>query len=296
MYTDDSDPVAAAIHSGFIRGEWGEDVDVSMLDLEIKEQHQHAPHLTNGTTKDGLSINGNSTTANGTTPSTSSGTKSDTTKTQSNNSSPDEPPPQPQPTDHGTKSTKRMPPIPPPDKDLHITVLVLPTLEHYQSSVMYGIKSRPWGGNHDGMSFKVEKIDWVDEGASKGEERGGAARRKRLKKLMDTGRICTPNGLKGKRGVELHLRHDVAEPPTESKEGENGVNDGEIKAEAEPETKADDVKADDGDAAVDTAEEPATTTTAATTEAVGSTTPPPATAANPTSNGDETKDVVMSES
>lgn len=34
VYTDDSDPVAAAIHSGFIRGEWAEDVDVSMLNLE----------------------------------------------------------------------------------------------------------------------------------------------------------------------------------------------------------------------------------------------------------------------
>ena len=34
------------------------------------------------------------------------------------------------------------------------------------------------------MSFKVEKISWVDEGVSRGEERGGEARRKRLRALM----------------------------------------------------------------------------------------------------------------
>ena len=34
------------------------------------------------------------------------------------------------------------------------------------------------------MSFRVEKISWVDEGVGRGEERGGEARRKRLKALM----------------------------------------------------------------------------------------------------------------
>lgn len=148
VYTDDSDPVAAAIHSGFIRGAWGEDVDTNMLDLEIRDSYQHAPQ---GETA-------------------ASGSKSGDAK-------------------------PRIPPIPPPDKDLHITLLILPKLERYESSVLFGIKSRSWGGTHDGVSFKVLRIDWVDEGVGRGEERGGEARRKRLRNMMRTGRICTGPGL-----------------------------------------------------------------------------------------------------
>lgn len=33
IYTDDSDPLAAAIHAGWIRGEWSEDVDTAQLGL-----------------------------------------------------------------------------------------------------------------------------------------------------------------------------------------------------------------------------------------------------------------------
>lgn len=172
MYTDDSDPVAAAIHSGFMRGEWSEDVDVSMLDLEIKDYHQHAPK-----SSDGMSniTSKNSTLANGSakTRSAVQNGETDAEKPESESSKP------------------KIPPVPPPDKDLHITLLILPTLERYESSVMYGLKSRSWGGNHDGMSFKIERIEWVDEGRAKGEERGGEARRKRLKNMIQSGRICT---------------------------------------------------------------------------------------------------------
>lgn len=148
VYTDDSDPVAAAIHSGFIRGAWGEDVDESMLDLEIKDDYQHAPQ---------------STPANG-----AEGSKS------------------------GSQiKGPRLPPFPPADRDLHITLLVLPRVEQYDSTVMFGIKSRKWDGRHDGMSFKVHAVDWVDDGVGRGEERSGEARRKRLRTLMQTGRICT---------------------------------------------------------------------------------------------------------
>ncbi|EQL38136.1 hypothetical protein BDFG_00516 [Blastomyces dermatitidis ATCC 26199] len=191
VYTDDSDPVAAAIHSGFIRGEWGEDVDVSLLDLEIKKEHQHAPNGKNGTTTalpklsslDELGVKEPK-------PSDKPETTTTTTTTTTN------------PTTK-SKSKPKIPPLPPPNKDLHITLLILPTLERYDSTVMFGLKSRPWGDNHDGMSFKVERIDWVDEGGSKGEERGGEARRKRLRSMMLSGRICTPGGMKGRGGVEL---------------------------------------------------------------------------------------------
>ncbi|KAJ5325455.1 uncharacterized protein N7506_008557 [Penicillium brevicompactum] len=145
VYTDDSDPVAAAIHSGFIRGAWGEDVDESMLDLEIKDTYQHAPPPTD---------------AEGKKP-------------------------------ESEAKVPRIPPVPPADKDLHITLLVLPRVNQYDSTLLFGLKSRKWDGRHDGMSFKVHAVDWVDEGVGRGEERGGEARRKRLRTLMQTGRICT---------------------------------------------------------------------------------------------------------
>ncbi|KAJ5598783.1 hypothetical protein N7537_008867 [Penicillium hordei] len=123
VYTDDSDPVAAAIHSGFIRGAWGDDVD---------DMHRHPKPLM-------------------ATPRLRA---------------------------HAYHRS------PPTDKDLHITLL-------YDSTLMFGLKSRKWAGQHDGMSFKVHAVDWVDEGVARGEERSGEARRKRLRTLMQTGRICT---------------------------------------------------------------------------------------------------------
>lgn len=158
IYTDDSDPVAAAIHSGYVRGSWGDDVDESILDLEIKDTYQHAP------------------------PASEEERESD------------------QP---------RIPPVPPADKDLHITLLVLPRLDQYDASVLFGIKSRPWDGSHDGMSFQILRVDWVEEGAGRGEERGGEARRKRLRNLMQTGRICT-----GPASIKLEdLRSGVFRAP-----------------------------------------------------------------------------------
>ena len=78
------------------------------------------------------------------------------------------------------------PMAPIPKRDLHITVLILPRLISYASHASHGIKSREWKETkHDGMSMKIERIAWVDEGSAKGEERGGAARRKRLRGLME---------------------------------------------------------------------------------------------------------------
>jgi hypothetical protein len=49
---------------------------------------------------------------------------------------------------------------------------------------MHGIKSRAWGSDHDGMSYRIEKIAWVDEQSARGEERDGEARRKRLRMMI----------------------------------------------------------------------------------------------------------------
>lgn len=129
VYTDDSDPLAAAIHAGWIRGEWGHDIDISMIELNpLPEVHAELK---------------------------------DTPRTI--------PPPSPI--------------LPPANKDLHLTLLILPTLQSYASRVAHGIKSRPWGGNHDGMSFRIEKIAWIDEGVGRSEERGGLAKRRRIEGL-----------------------------------------------------------------------------------------------------------------
>ncbi|KAF2839567.1 Rxt3-domain-containing protein, partial [Patellaria atrata CBS 101060] len=126
VYTDDSDPLAAAIHDGWIRGEWDEEDEKVLVDVELQgSQEPEMPEIL------------------------------------------------------GSRPTSG-PVVPPLEMDLHITILILPALEQYGSTVQHGIKSRSWPSNHDGMSFKIHQLQWVDEGNSRGEERGAEARRKRL--------------------------------------------------------------------------------------------------------------------
>lgn len=140
VYTDDSDPLAAAIHAGWVQGHWGEDVDVSMLEYPSSIlQSADKPTV--------IDVDAGETTI--------------------------------------LTSPPPLPMVPPHNKDLHLTCLVLPALEKYTSKICHGIRSREWGDNHDGMSFRIESIEWVDEGASKGEERTGEARRKRFKALLE---------------------------------------------------------------------------------------------------------------
>ncbi|KAH6682646.1 histone deacetylation protein Rxt3-domain-containing protein [Halenospora varia] len=46
IYTDDSDVIAACIHEGWFRGAWPDDVDVSLLDLELSDKPTKAIKLT----------------------------------------------------------------------------------------------------------------------------------------------------------------------------------------------------------------------------------------------------------
>lgn len=168
VYTDDSDPVAAAIHSGWIRGAWGADVDVELLGLSTP-----VPAST-GTNDKGVAAraSADSETVDG---GAVFGAKRLT-----------EPPPSPV--------------VPPDDVDLHLTLLVLPPLEKYASSVWYGVKSRSWGSNHDGMSFKIERLEWVNEGVEgRGEERGGAAKKKRMAEVIKA--LVAANGNAVVRGT-----------------------------------------------------------------------------------------------
>jgi len=126
VYRDDSDPIAAVIHSGWIRGEWDDTVDVTMLDPRIT-----APN---------------------------------------------------EPGDAAEKLVKipAAPVTPPADMDLHIEILILPQLQEYSASVEYGISSKK-GKAHEGLSFMINKIRWVEEGfGSRGQERTAAALKRRL--------------------------------------------------------------------------------------------------------------------
>jgi len=144
VYTDDSDPITAAIHSGFIRGAWGVDIDDNVvlgLDMASTDDKENN------------------------TPGSNSAahykTELDPRRTL------DAPPPR----------SEGGPLIPPPCYDAHITLLILPPLERYDGAIVNGVKSRNWGSNHDGMSFKVIRVEWV----SAGKERGAAAKKSRMR-------------------------------------------------------------------------------------------------------------------
>jgi hypothetical protein len=134
IYTDDSDPVAAAIHSGFIESPFSADSSVDKVFGETN------PRI------DGLDI-------------------------------PEKPSPIPK------------------DRDLHITLVVLPQLEAYASSVRSGVRSRSWpepakegtsSAPHDGVSFMILKADFVKDGAqNRRMGRTGQERREVLRRELE---------------------------------------------------------------------------------------------------------------
>jgi hypothetical protein len=71
-----------------------------------------------------------------------------------------------------------------PNHDCHIKVLILPPLEKYSSTTRFGIRSREWGGKHDGyqgvhdgLSFMVMSVTWV---SGDGKEGGNGMKRREL--------------------------------------------------------------------------------------------------------------------
>lgn len=147
IYRDDSDPIAAAIHSGWIRGEWDDTVDVNMLDPRITAANEP------GDAEDCLA------------------------------------------------KRPAAPVTPPAEMELQIDLLILPRLDKYEGAVEYGISSRK-SSMHDGLSFKIHRIRWVEEGfGSRGQERTAAA----MKRRLDAGRALlslTKGGADGLRTVK----------------------------------------------------------------------------------------------
>ncbi|KAF2766586.1 Rxt3-domain-containing protein [Teratosphaeria nubilosa] len=132
VYTDDSDVVAAAVHSGWLKGDFGEfNDDLQLLcgdepDMDTSDETSPDPPLTFDTR-----------------------------------------PAKPAKISAG--------------HDLHITVLIVPPVEQYVSSTQHFIQSREWKEKHDGMSYMIQRIEFVDEGpATRFCERGLVAKKQRI--------------------------------------------------------------------------------------------------------------------
>lgn len=130
IYTDDSDVVAAAVHSGWVKGDFG-DFNEDIKDLFGEERES------------------------------------------------------PSKLDLQLKSLTSRPSRPvliPPQRDLRITILILPPLQEYAASTKHNIRSRAWGADHDGMSFMIHSIDFVDEPRpARFVDRGAKAKKSRLR-------------------------------------------------------------------------------------------------------------------
>jgi hypothetical protein len=139
VYTDDSDVVAACVHSGWIRGEW-DNIDIGMLDLGKAANAAPAEADSEGLI---------------------------------------------------TSRPAAGPMAIPPNRDLHVNVLILPRLTKYASTTRFGMTSREFGGEfgarhvvHDGLSFMVKGIRWVENGAQPQARLRGKGRRERMRRAM----------------------------------------------------------------------------------------------------------------
>ncbi|KAF1809200.1 Rxt3-domain-containing protein [Eremomyces bilateralis CBS 781.70] len=177
VYTDDSDVLAAAMHSGFIRGEF---VDVDDEDLAII--YDLPP---------GMSVQSADTAAAAAPGSSAAAPTGPRTTPPKIPGAPPSPPAEPRRDsgDTGSRDIITSPPlipaVPPPERDAHITLQLLPALTVYPPHTRNGIGSRRWGDNHDGISFRVLSVEWVDEGVeTRGWERSAKGRKERLRDLL----------------------------------------------------------------------------------------------------------------
>jgi len=153
IYTDDSDVIAAAVHSGWLKGDFGDFNDdiQELCDNDSEADGKDEPEM---------------------------------------------------PT---TLSEKPRKPVKAPRGfDVHITVLLCPPLESYASASQHHITSRDWKRTHDGMSFMIHRLDFVDEGpATRYVERGIAARKQRIaaeearRREAAAGLLMFANGVNG---------------------------------------------------------------------------------------------------
>ncbi|KAJ4267585.1 hypothetical protein NW762_003694 [Fusarium torreyae] len=237
VYTDDSDVVAACIHSGWIKGEWTEDIDNSLLDLDQGTGDKRRKKPANSTVD--LDSEGLITA----------------------------------PPASGPMSI-------PARRDLHINILILPRLVKYASSTRYGISSREFGGEygyrhavHDGISYMIKSVRWVENGAQPQARLRGKARRERMRKAMweVKGSLDNINGLELEQEKERigRLRGEISatwrkkepeqtDPKDKEQDAVNGDKENQPTAN-DVETNTEDTKEQQKDVEMnDAAEAPAT--------------------------------------
>lgn len=186
VYTDDSDPLAAAVHAGWIRGAWADDIDTAQLGLA-------------GPFPQDLDSSSS--------PPQSSPASMEISEPPSNGGGY----------------------LPPVDTDAHITVLILPPLKHYASAARNGVRSREWRTPHDGVSFMVVRVRWVDEGSVRGTGRSGKARREERRRRWVGGeafRRAMRAEVEGKVGSKVNgkVNGDGGGEKMEGVEVNGGVN------------------------------------------------------------------------
>lgn len=220
VYTDDSDVVAACIHGGWIRGEWDPDVGASLLDLDHGIAEDGVVHQVRGS-------NGDMT------------MDEQAARAAANDA------------DFLSAPPKTGPVFVRENRDMHVTLVILPTLQKYASTTRFGIQSREFGGSgregrmrrqHDGLSFMITGLRWVENGAKTQSDVRGKGRKERMRRAMreirasfggmnveGVGKVSEGKG-EGKEDV----REVGKENKPEEKEGEKEANsvEGEVKAEA----------------------------------------------------------------
>lgn len=212
IYTDDSDVVAACIHGGWIRGEWPEDVDVSMLGLGDGHENEVRD------SKDG-----------------------ETGRVQDSAGSKPDADFLPEPLFSGPVQM-------PEGKDMHVMVIILPNLEKFSSTTRFGIKSREWGGrfgrqgqrsSHDGLSFMIKSVRFVTNGALPQSRLHGQARRDRMRKTLQVVQLS-----RNQDKAFPNAGEDTASLGTKATGSGGGVSEGG--ASSNKETRAQGPAANDG--------------------------------------------------
>ena len=162
IYTDDSDIIAACIHGGWIRGEWEPESVASLLDLD------------HGIPEDGVvrQVRG----ANGDASADEQAARRAAHEA-----------------DFLAAPPRTGPVFVKENRDLHVTLVILPTLRRYASTTRFGIQSREFGGvgsdgrrrrQHDGLSFMVAGVRWVENGAKTQSDVRGKGRKERMRRAM----------------------------------------------------------------------------------------------------------------
>lgn len=174
IYSDDSDVVAACIHAGWIKGQWTEDVDMTMLALHDDDAKKDKPKAAAGGAA-ALKVNAVISA----------------------------------PLETGPMDVL-------PSCDLHVTVLILPRLVKYSGMTRNGMTSRDFGGafgsrnvTHDGLSYMVHSVQWVENGGQPQGRLRGKGRRERMRRAMveskGLGNVEAPLSWKLEKREPLHV-------------------------------------------------------------------------------------------